>query len=483
MPVKNGKQYIDQINNAKPNVWLRGEQVTGMLSEHKAFRGLMSTQADLYEMQLKDEFKDKLTYTSPETGDSVGLSFLQPKTKEELEKRRIMMSVWGQKHHGLLGRSPDYMNTAMMAYYAAADLLAENNPQFAENMKNYYHYCLEHDITLSHAFIQPHASRYSDIEEDGTIISCAAKVVDQDKDGIIVTGAFLLATQGVTADEILVYPPGSFYMQEEDNPNTFAFAVPNNLPGIKWICRESLVGGDSTFDYPLSSQFEEMDTLVIFDEVKVPWDRVFILGSDSMSTRYFAESNFHVHAAHPVVCRYVAKTEFVLSIILNMVESLDKGTYPLVKEQVTEVIVNLETLKALLLASEAGASIDRWGSMLPDGRPLWTANSIFPKIYPRMMEIIQLIGGSGIIMIPSGLDFGSGMNKYLSTYLKGTDWKAQDKTALFRLAWELSSNGFGGRQMLYERFFFGDQTTVTNRLYSGYPDKEKYMELIKPFLS
>ncbi|GAF09904.1 4-hydroxyphenylacetate 3-monooxygenase [Paenibacillus pini JCM 16418] len=86
-------------------------------------------------------------------------------------------------------------------------------------------------------------------------------------------------------------------------------------------------------------------------------------------------------------------------------------------------------------------------------------------------------------MIPSGLDFGSGMNKYLSTYLKGTDWKAQDKTALFRLAWELSSNGFGGRQMLYERFFFGDQTTVTNRLYSGYPDKEKYMELIKPFLS
>ncbi|GIP25729.1 putative 4-hydroxyphenylacetate 3-monooxygenase [Paenibacillus sp. J23TS9] len=482
MPAKNGKQFLDRINHAKPSVWFRGEHIDGRLSDHSAFRGLMSTQAELYDMQSHPDFQERMTYASPTTGDPVGLSFMQPKTREDLEKRRRMMMLWGEKHHGLLGRSPDYMNTGLMAFYTASEILGEKEPRFADNMRKYYEFCRENDISLSHAFVQPHASRFDELLEDGSIETCAARVIEENEEGIIVEGAFLLATQGVTTDEILVYPPASSYLPEEDSPRTFAFAVPNNLPGIRWICRESLVGGDSAFDYPLSSRFDEMDTLVLFDHVLVPWDRVFILGSDHLSMRLFSESGFHVHCGHQVLCRYIAKMEFTLGVILYMAETLDRATYPATIEKVSEVIVQLETLKSLLIASEAGAAIDRFGSMLPDRRPLWTANVIFPKVYPRMMEIIQLLGGSGIIMLPSELDFSGEPKADLNKYLRGSDVDSMSKTALFRLAWDLSTSGFGGRQTLYERFFFGDSSVVVNRLYQSYTDKKTYIGKVKTFL-
>lgn len=482
MPAKNGKQFIERIDQANPRVWMRGERVDGRLSDHAAFRGLMTTQAELYDLQHHPDYRERMTYCSPSTGDAVGLSFKQPVTKEDLAKRREMMTLWGERHHGLLGRSPDYMNTGLMAFYAAAELLGEKKPEFADRMRAYYVYCREHDISLSHAFVQPHASRFDELLEDGSISSCAARIVERNQEGIVVSGAFLLATQGVTTDEILVYPPASPYMPEEDSSRTFAFAVPNNLPGMRWICRESLAQGASAYDYPLSSRFDEMDTLVLFEDVLVPWERVFMLGDERLSMRFFQESGFHVHCGHQVLCRYVAKTEFALGILFYMAETLDRASYPSTIDKITEVIASFETLKSLLVASEAGAAPDRFGSMLPDRRPIWTANVLFPKTYPRMIELIQLLGGSSVIMIPSERDFASESSEAMERYLRGAGIDACSKTALFRLAWDLSSSGFGGRQTLYERFFFGDQSVVAGRLYHAFTDKEACIGKVKAFL-
>lgn len=482
MGIKKGSQYIQQIDHSEPEVWFHGEKLSGRLSNHRAFRGLMVTQASMYDMQHEMEYKNRMTYTSPTTNNPVGLSFLQPRTKEDLVRRREMMLLWGEQHHGFMGRSPDYMNTALMSFNSAAEILLEDSPEYAHNLRNYYEYCRENDVTLSHVFVQPQASRVLRLMDDGSFDTRAAKIVDTNKDGIVVNGAFLLATQGVTSDEIWVHPPVTSYIQETNNPNTFVFAVPNNLPGMKWICRESMVGGSSTFDYPLSSRFEEMDTLVIFDHVLVPWHRVFVAGNERLSQRLFSESGFHTHSAHQVLCRYITKSEFLLGVVLNMVESLDLGTHPQIIEKVSEIIVSVETLKSLLIASEVKASLDQWGSMLPDRNCLWTANVLFPQIYPRMMEIIQLIGASGNIMIPSELDFNTEIEPYLSTYLEGNSTDAKKRVQLFRLAWELSTSGFGGRQALYERFFFGDANTVNRRLFQGYSHKDLLMKKVNDFL-
>jgi 4-hydroxyphenylacetate 3-monooxygenase len=482
MSVKNGTQYIEQINKNLPDVLIAGEQVKGAISEHNAFKGLMVTQASMYDMQQEDRWKAKMSYSSPLTGDPVGLSFMQPKTKKELAARREMMQAWAYTHHGFLGRAPDYMNTVLMAFSAASGLLEEKTPQYASNLRRYYEYCRENDITLSHVFIQPKAGRLTTFLRT-FVESETAHVVEKTKDGIVVRGAFLLDTQGATSDEILVFPPPFPSANAEESPYTFAFAVPSNLPGVRFVCRESFVGGESAYNYPLSSRFEEMDTLVIFDDALVPWDRVFICGDEKLAFQLVDESRFHTHASAQIMCKNIAKTEFLLGTIETMIEVAGLESHDHIIEKVTEVIVALETLKALQLAAEKGASPDRWGSMLPNRKPLLAANAYFPKMYPRMIEIIQLIGGSGLIMIPDEKDFDTEISGQLNRYLKGIGFDAKENVQLSRLAWELSVSAFGGRQTVYERFFFGNSSTVNNRLYTGYQGREKFKNRVKDFLS
>ncbi|MEF3305392.1 4-hydroxyphenylacetate 3-hydroxylase N-terminal domain-containing protein, partial [Paenibacillus sp. GYB003] len=325
MPIKSGKQYVDRLDRSGAEIWLRGERIAGPISAHAAFRGLVATQAELYDMQGEDDWRQAMTYESPTSGEPVGLSFLRPRTICDLRRRRTMMSLWAGRHHGFLGRSPDYMNTAVMAFAAAAPLLEDHSPAFADNMRRYYEHCRENDITLSHAFIVPHSARMSSfmktLEQPD-----APHVVERTKDAIVVSGAFLLATQAATADELLIFP-APLPSLAEPNPHAFAFAVPCGLPGIRFVCRESFVGGDSPFDYPLSSRFEEMDALVVFDRVHVPINRVFLYGDESLAYRFIEESHFHTHATHQVLCRNVAKTEFMLGAIESIVRMLGLRTY------------------------------------------------------------------------------------------------------------------------------------------------------------
>ena len=482
MPVKSGSEYIARLNLHTPEVWIQGDRIEGEISAHPAFGGLMNTQAGLYDMQLQGDLNKTMTYVSPLTQDPVGLSFLQPKTKKDLTLRRTMMQTWAYGHHGFLGRAPDYMNTAIMSFGAAAGLLEKETPEYASNLRHYYEYCRENDITLSHVFIQPKSARVATFFktlEDTT----AAKIIDKNKDGIVISGSFFMDTQGATSDEILVFPQPFPMMEEKDNPYAFACAVPSNLPGIRFICRESLVGGDSTYNYPLSSRYEEMDTLVLFEEVLVPWDRVFICGDETMIFRLFNESQFYIHSGVQIMCKNIAKIEFILGMLEAMIEAAGIEDQDAVIEKLSEVIVALETLRSMQLAAEHTATKDRWGIMVPNRRPLLAANVYFPKIYPRMIEIIQLLGASGLIMIPDEQTFATGNGPLLDHYLKGIGISAKDNVQLSRLAFELSVSAFGGRQTVYERFFFGDPTTVSKRLYHSYSDRAGYKERVKKFLT
>lgn len=295
----------------------------------------------------------------------------------------------------------------------------------------------------------------------------------------------MLATQGGITDEIMVFPsiPTAMdYLIDENNPYAYAFSIPNNTPGLKFICRESFDYGRSTFDHPLGSRFEEMDTIVVFDHVKVPWDRVFVSGNTCMILRLYQESSFYAHVGHQVVAKNVVKTEFILGLIQLLAETIRIQDYQHVQEKIAEVMVALETLKGFLASSEAGAKLDQWGTMTPDVVPLQAAMVYYPRIYPRFTEILQLLGASGLMTLPSKADFESDLQSELNRYLKGADVSAYERVKRFRLAWDLSMSAFGSRQTLYERFFFGDPVRQASTFYLGY-DKEPYVERVKEFLA
>ncbi|WP_144510452.1 4-hydroxyphenylacetate 3-monooxygenase, oxygenase component [Bacillus sp. FJAT-22090] len=471
-----GKQYIDRIDRLKTAVWIDGKPVIEEISKHPAFKGIMKSQAALYDLQHSATLKEFMTYQSPSSGEPVGMSFLQPKTRDDLAKRRTMVQHWARSNHGLMGRSPDYMNTTLMALASSAQFLEGKENCFPNNLLSYYGYARENDLSMTHTFIDPQVNREQIYFED-TEEPIAAKIIERNDKGIIVKGARLLATQGGITDEILVISAGGI-MEEE---KAFAFSIPSNAKGLKFICRESFVGGDSTFNYPLSSRYEEMDSIVVFDHVLVPWERVFYYDNIEVSNSFMVNSSFQAFTLHQVLSRQIVKIEFVLGIVESIIETINIGQYQHVQEKATEVIIALETMKALLLKSEAEAETDRWGAMRPDCQTLQVAINIFPRVYPRFAEIIQLLGASGLMSIPTENAFHSPIRKDLDQYLQSKADNAEDRVKLFRLAWDLTMSSFGTRQTLYERFFFGDPVRIASQLYRAY-DKKPFVERVKRIL-
>ena len=164
-----------------------------------------------------------------------------------------------------------------------------------------------------------------------------------------------------------------------------------------------------------------------------------------------------------------------------IVDALGATEFPHVHEKIAECIINLELMKACLRAGEADAAIDRWGVMCPHRPPLDVARNIFPKMYPRMVEILQLLSSSGMMMIPPQSALESPIAEDIDQYLTVANMQARDRVKLFRLAWDIACSAFGGRQILYERFFFGDPVRMSSALYGIYP-KEPLMERVREFL-
>jgi 4-hydroxyphenylacetate 3-monooxygenase len=474
----NGKDFINRINQLNTEIWYDGEKIEGNISDHPAFKGLLKTKASLYDLQHEPELKEEMTFISPVTKEPIGLSYLQPKTKEDLLKRRRMIEHWARHTGGMMGRSPDYLNTVLMSFASSTALLVDKENCFPEHIQSLYKLARENDLSFSHTFITPQVNRSSFYFESSKE-PISARVIDKNEEGIVIKGARLLATQGGLTDEVLVFSSPSLFIDQNE---AFAFSIPSDTKGLKFICRESFVGGESSFNHPLSSRYEEMDSILVFDNVLVPWNRVFFYKNVEVASDFLIQSSFHHFAIHQVITRQIVKTEFILGVAELLIQTINVSEYQHIQEKLSEIIISLETMKALLEKSENDAKLDKWGYICPCIIPLQVASNIFPKIYPRFSEIIQLIGASGMVSLPTEKDFNSVIRTDLDQYLQGASKPAEERIKIFRLAWDLTMSSFGTRQTQYERYFFGDPVRLSNVLYKNYP-KNEYVKVICNFLS
>jgi 4-hydroxyphenylacetate 3-monooxygenase len=273
MPARTGQQYIEGLREQKREVWLHGERVKDVTT-HPGLESGMRAIAELYDMQHDPQLRDKMTYVSPTSGERVGLSFIIPRSREELQARGVMMLNWARTTCGMMGRSPDFMNVTFSAWAGAADYFGHSRGEFGQNLKRYYEYIRENDLTLTHSLINLQRSREVSGDfnlEEGT----ALHVVRETSAGVVVRGARILATLGPISDEIAVYSPRLGRMTEGHSPFAVSFAIPCGTPGLRFLCRESFDLGRSHFDHPLGSRFEEIDCVVFFDDVLVPGSACF----------------------------------------------------------------------------------------------------------------------------------------------------------------------------------------------------------------
>lgn len=479
MGARKGSQYLDGLDREPREIWLGAEKITRDVSKHPKFRAVAKSMAHLYDMQHDPELVEEMTYVSPTSGERVGLSFLQPKNAEDLRKRGVMMKHWADYSGGMLGRTPDYLNGDLMAMASAHEFFDTSARRFGENLRRYYEYIRENDLCLTHTLIHPQANRSVGPSKQADPF-LAARVASKNDEGVVIRGARMLATLPL-ADEILVFPSTVIRGTPEDMPYAFAFGIPCSSKGLKFICRESFAE-ESRFDHPLASRFDEQDAVVIFDDVLVPWERVFLLEDVERANTLQEVSGGIVHMSHQVIIKNIAKTEFMLGITSLIADTIGITEFQHVQEKVAKIIMMLESMRAFLRASEADAKLNRWSIMTPDFKPLNAARNLYPRLFPQLRTIIQQLSASGLMALPTE----EGMNNReirpaIDNYYQAKNTSSEERIRLFHLAWDIAGSSFGSRQELYERFFFGDPVRMASALYNWY-DKEPYKQRIREFL-
>jgi 4-hydroxyphenylacetate 3-monooxygenase len=459
MGARSGNNYLSALRRLKAEVWLGGQRVEDPTT-HPALVHCARSIASLYDLQM--EHPESMTFRLDD-GDRVGMSFAQPRNTEEVRKRTLMFRRWAEYSGGMLGRTPDYLNASIAAMAAAWRFFDASDRRFGDNIQSYYREARKHDWCATHTLVNPKASRAAGWAGQ-TDAELALKTVERTNTGIIVTGARMLATLGPLAEELLVFPSTVLKEEASAEPFALAFAITCNTPGLKFLCRDSFDLGRSHFDAPLSSRFEEMDCVVVFEQVFVPWERVFLCGDVARCNALFGETNALVNMMHQVVVKNTVKAEFMLGLAAKIAEVSDALSLPHARERLAEMIIAVELMRSSLRAAEADARIDQWGEFMPARAPLDVARNLFPRVYPRLVEIIQLNSSSSLMATPSEADFASPSGTDIDRYFATSGALAKERVALYRLAWDVAGSAFGGRQVLYERFFFGDPVRMSSAL-------------------
>src|SRR5437764_6654887 len=319
MAARSGATYLEGLRDDR-EVWLDGERVKDVTRDPRLCRGIRSVAA-LYDLQLEPSRLDEMTYVSPTSGHRVGLSHIQPRSIDDLVRRRNMIRTWSEWSAGMLGRSPDYLNTMVMGCAANSDYFARDNPAYADNIQRYYEVVRECDLCLTHTLVAPQVNRsvHPDAQAGGAV---ALHVEDETDAGLVVSGARILATLAPASDDLFVAPSPSRSISGVGNPRAFAFSIPVTTHGLRFICRESFDTGRSSFDHPLGSRFEEMDCTAVFERVVVPWERVFLYGDQDYCAALFRATNAFSHSTHQFLIKNWVKAEFVLGVATMVAETV-----------------------------------------------------------------------------------------------------------------------------------------------------------------
>ncbi len=475
---RTGEQFLAALSGYEREVWLDGEKVTDP-SGHPKLQGAARSLARLFDLQHEDP--ETFLMDSPDTGQPVSVTHVQPKSRDDLERRRRASKAIADATAGMMGRTPDYLNYTFACFAARADVWARSgNEDGARNIVAYQKHMRDNDLALTHTLINPQVDRsVPEAEQLGGDISLHK--VGDNENGIVVRGARMLATLAPFADDLAVYPGSDLRLQ--DGKYAICFAIPMSTPGLRFICRDSFSSERPAWDYPLSSRFDEMDAVVIFDDVEVPRDRIFLDGDPQLHTEVITDTHWRAHIIHQAMTRAWAKLEFAFGLGHTMAEMTGVNRFDHVQEKLGELWSMVEMTRAGIVAAEAGSfRAEEAEDWVPDERSFVALRGLMPKWVPRAVELLQLVGGGGFMATPSKKDFEADeIRGDIEKYFQARNAPAERRIRAFRLAWDFVGSSLGGRGELYERFYLSDSFRMTALAYV-LADKEHPTELVEQFL-
>ncbi|MEV6122711.1 4-hydroxyphenylacetate 3-hydroxylase N-terminal domain-containing protein [Streptomyces sp. NPDC052077] len=446
-------------------VWLGGERVRDVAA-HPELRGAVDRIAHLLDLRRSDPAAREVALTtSEETGNLVSRSYSLPTTPEDLRAKFAASRWWMAESLGQHGRAPDFMANVVVGLRDYHAELETNRPGFGANAIAYHRYATEHDLVLTHALGDPQIDRSASPLDDPDL---ALRVIEENDRGVVIRGAKQLATLAPFAHEVLVYLNG-VSAQRGAEDFVIWFALPMNTPGLKTLCREPLGSSGAGHAHPLARGYDEQDAMLFFDDVEIPWERVFLLGDGLLALKGLSRINaWSMQSTH---IRFHERLRTFVSVAAMLADSIGVDGFRGIQEDLGELVSYAETLRLGIAGAEATAVRTPSGLLAPApsyGLGFWSA-----EVSARVVAIVRRIGASGLIMQPSEADLASPeLRPFIDRYMHGRGMAADQKARLFRLAWELVGDGFGARQELYEYLHRGDPGAGRARLLRGYDRSE-----------
>lgn len=463
--IKNAADHMASLKDGR-FVYLDGKRVKDVTT-HPAFANAVQSAANLYEFQSRPENIEMMTFESPKTGRRVNRAWQMPTTYQELVVRRKALVAWAQQSGGFMGRSPDHLASAVTGQLMGLKMFKENDPKRAAAYWNYYENARDEDRYLTYVIINPQVDRAkaaSELQDDPMM-----KIVDEDSEGVTVRGAKMLGTSSIMANDVFVAHLQPLRPTEVDY--AISFSIPMGTKGLKVLSRKSYEQhAVSEFDNPLATRYDENDALVYFDDVKVPWELIFVHRDPDMCRRQFHDTPGHIYQNYQAQIRLSVKMKFLVGLAREICETIGTVKMPPVTEQLGRLAAEAAVIENLLYGMEVNGSM--YGDYyVPNRHAVYAAQTITQGMYPKFINTMRELAGGALIMLPSSASDYS--DPELSALFSAVQIAADGRTSvervkLMKLAWDAIGSEFASRHTQYEMFYAGAQFVTRGHSFRNY---------------
>jgi 4-hydroxyphenylacetate 3-monooxygenase len=475
MGVRSGEQFLRGLRDQR-EVWVDGERVRDVAG-HQALAGAARALAELFDLQ--HAHAATCLTPDPETGEPINVSHVIPRSRAAIEKRHLCLRQIAEHSVGLMGRSPDYMNVTFAGFAGRADeWSAFGNESGAANLVAFQKRLRRDDLALTHTIIHPTVDKSRpEIAAGGGEV--ALHKVGETAHGIVVRGARILATLAPFADELAVYP--GYPVPPDGARYALSFSIPIATPGLKFLCRDSVSRGTNRYDFPLSSRFDEQDAFVIFDDVEVPHECVFIAENLGVYNQVMS-TGWLPNVMQQTMIRAQTKLEFAYGLGCKMAEVIGDRS-PATLELLGELFGYAELARSAIRTAELEAYEFGNGVWFPNGQPLGQLRHFLTSWFPRVNEILRLIGSHNLLATPTESQLRDPeLGPLIATFLQGADKvSAETRIRVFRLAWDFAASALASRNEQYERFYLASGARNRVLAHLNAP-KDRSQRLVQRFL-
>jgi 4-hydroxyphenylacetate 3-monooxygenase len=445
-------------------VYIGAERVDDV-TVHPAFRNAARSMVAIYDLKRADP---ELSFA--EEGELYSSYFLRAKTKADLEKRLKIHRAIATMSYGLLGRSPDHVASFVtgMAMHPAAFA------KYSDNLLRYYEYMRKADVYAAYAVVPPQAARNPEFYVKQNLPIPTLRVVREDDDGVVVSGMKMLATGAVFANELWI---GNLIpLAPNQLPESITCAIPANAPGVTlWSRKPFELHATCEFDNPLAWRFDETDSMVMCENVKVPWERVFVHMDALLAREVYIKTPGHCYGNHQSNVRFHAKMQLIVGLASKIAHASGANEIPAVRE----VLGRFAALEAMLGGMIAGQiqdaedwpAGDQQGWKTFNRRYMYAALNWCTESHSAIIEALRELCGGGIFQMPADVSVmhDAKLREQFEQYWQTPQLAALERMKLYKLAWDLIGSEFAGRHLQYEKFYAGASFIVRNHNFREAP--------------